>query len=349
MNILIVDDEVQMAKSLKIGLETKGYRVVNAYSGQQALDMLVKGDQTINLVITDYLMPGMDGLELMKAFRQEIPTLPIMIMTAYAEKGLVIKALQDRCDGFIEKPFKLDQLVTEIERIRSRHLHKFTPDDLRQLLPRIVHQINNPLSAISGYADLIRLNKYKGEMVQSYAEKILHALKLIRRINKDIMNGGWAKEHTFAPVDLNSLLDECLDIFQGIFVLNNIQVEKNAGVHPLWAFGDRFHLEHVFNNLILNAIEAMDGRSEKALKVTLRSSPDLSSVECIIEDTGCGIPSELLDKIFEPYFTDKSKGNGLGLVTIKNFLEKHGGKIQVESRVGSGSRFSVSLPAVQIS
>lgn len=348
MNILVVDDEAVMANSLRIGLETKGYRAVNAYSGQQALDLLVHGEQTINLVLTDYLMPGMDGIELIKAFRRVIPTLPIIIMTAYGEKSLVIEALNSRCDGFIEKPFSLDQLAGEIERVWSHFLKISTSDDLRQLLPKIAHQINNPLTAISGYAHLIRLNKDNGEMVQGYAEQILAAIKLIKRINKDIMNGGWAKEDTFDPVELNALLDSCLEIFQGMLVLKGVQVERNASAQGLWVMGDRFSLEHVFNNLILNAIEAMDGRTDKALLVSLRPSQDLSSVEGIIEDTGCGIQSELLDKIFDPYFTNKSQGNGLGLVVIKNYVEKHGGKVLVESRAGNGSRFTISIPVIRI-
>jgi signal transduction histidine kinase len=349
MNILVVDNETVMANSLRIGLGNMGYRVVNAYSGQQALDLLAHGNQTINLVITDYLMPGMDGLELMKVLRKANPTLPIVIMTAYADKSLIIEALKHRCDGFIEKPFRLDQLAAEIERIMSHLLQNSPSDDLRQLLPRIAHQINNPLTAISGYAQLIQLNRDNGEMVQDYAEKILAALKIIGCINQDIMNGRLTKEDAFTPVELNTLLDGCLKMFQGMIVLKGIQVKKIVSVDELWVMGDRFSLEHVFNNLVLNAIEAMDGQTDKTLTVSVRPSHDLSSAEAIIEDTGCGIRSEFLKKIFEPYFTDKSQGNGLGLVVLNNCVEKHGGRVLVESRMGIGSRFTISLPAVQMS
>jgi signal transduction histidine kinase len=137
-------------------------------------------------------------------------------------------------------------------------------------------------------------------------------------------------------------------MFQGMFVLKGIQVKKIISVDDLWVMGDRFDLEHVFNNMILNAIEAMDGRIGKILTLSIRPSQDLSSAEAIIEDTGCGIRSEFLERIFEPYFTDKSQGNGLGLVVLNNFVEKHGGRVLVESRVGIGSRFTICLPAVQM-
>jgi signal transduction histidine kinase len=112
--------------------------------------------------------------------------------------------------------------------------------------------------------------------------------------------------------------------------------------------GDPFGLEQVFKNLISNAIDAMDGRTDKTLTVTVTPTQGTSFVEVNMEDTGCGIPEEHLNKIFEPYFTDKSQGNGLGLVVIKEIVEKHGGKVFVTSRVGVGSKFIVSLPVVQM-
>ena len=349
MKVLIVDDEAVMANSLRIGLENMGYQAIKAYSGQQALELFAYEKQMINLVITDYLMPGMDGLELTKVLRKANPTLPILIMTAYAEKSLIIEALKYRCDGFIEKPFRLEQLTAEIERIMSHFFHNCTSDNLCKLLPKLTHQINNPLTVISGYAELILLHRDNAEMVQGYSEKIRDAVKIINRINRAIMNGGWAKEDTFEPIELNTLLDNCLEMFQGIFALKNVQVKRKASVHGLWVMGDRFNLEHVFNNLISNAIDAMDDQANKTLTVNLRPSQDLSLVEGIIEDTGCGIQRELLQRIFEPYFTQKSEGTGLGMAVIKNCVEKHGGKVHVKSQVESGTCFTVSLPAMKMS
>lgn len=119
MNILVVDDDVMMAESVAIGLQNSGYLVFVAFSGQQVLEQLAHGVQRIDLLITDYLMPAMTGIDLLIAIRRRYSTLPVMIMTGYAETKLVIEALTYRCDGFIEKPFRLDQLITEIERIQQ--------------------------------------------------------------------------------------------------------------------------------------------------------------------------------------------------------------------------------------
>lgn len=118
MNILVVDDDIVMVESMRIGLQGKGHQVFAAYRASQALDQFSHGGGKIDLIITDYLMPAMNGMDLLKAIREIHPTLPVLIMTAYGEKKLVIEALRNRCDSFIEKPFTLDQLSAEIERIR---------------------------------------------------------------------------------------------------------------------------------------------------------------------------------------------------------------------------------------
>ncbi|MEI6260403.1 MAG: hybrid sensor histidine kinase/response regulator [Deltaproteobacteria bacterium] len=348
MNILVVDDEAVMVESIRIGLESSGYRVIEAFSAQQALDHLNQGGQMIDLVVTDYLMPKMNGLDLLGAVRRSHPFLPVVIMTAYAETSLVIEAMKNHCDSFIEKPFSLDQLITEIERIKLYQLQNTRSSDLHQILPKIVHQINNPLLSISGFAELIQMNVGNIEKLQIYAEKILSAVQQIGRINKEIMNAGQAKERNREPVELDALLDGCLEMFQSIFILKGVQVKTKIPMQGLRVLGDKFGLEQVFKNLVLNAVDAMDGRTDKTLTVTVTPPQGPAFVEVTVEDTGCGIREELLNKIFEPYFTDKSQGNGLGLVVTKNAVEKHGGKVLVESQVGVGTRFTVSLPAMQM-
>jgi DNA-binding NtrC family response regulator len=112
------------------------------------------GAHGIDLVVADYLMPTMNGLDLLAAVRRSHPALPVILMTAYARTSLVVEASRNRCDGFIEKPFNFDQLVAEIERIKLHLLQSTKSSDLHQLLPRLVHQINNPLMAINGFAEL---------------------------------------------------------------------------------------------------------------------------------------------------------------------------------------------------
>jgi CheY-like chemotaxis protein len=118
MNILVVDDDALQLETLRRGLKNKGYQVLEALSGEEALRRFARSNMgKIDLVLSDYLMPGMNGIELVKKIRQHYSSLPVILMTAYGEKELVIEALRNRCDSFIEKPFTLDQLIQEIERV----------------------------------------------------------------------------------------------------------------------------------------------------------------------------------------------------------------------------------------
>ena len=120
MKILVIDDEVMMLESLKIGLTSKGYNVVGYNNGQQALDHLSGKDHGIDLVITDYLMPIINGMDLLLAIRQLHKTLPVLIMTAYADTSMILEAFKNGCNGFVEKPFSREQLISEIDRIEQR-------------------------------------------------------------------------------------------------------------------------------------------------------------------------------------------------------------------------------------
>jgi DNA-binding NtrC family response regulator len=120
MNILVVDNEEVQIETLKRALRSKGYQVLKALNAIEALEQLNAMTYRIDMVLTDYVMPGKDGIELLKKIREIHGELPVIIMTAYGEKGMLIDAIRNRCDGFIEKPFNVDQLINEIERVMSK-------------------------------------------------------------------------------------------------------------------------------------------------------------------------------------------------------------------------------------
>jgi DNA-binding NtrC family response regulator len=118
--ILVVDDKRVQLKTLRRGLRTRGYQVVEAISGKEALDHLVK-NSNIDIVLTDYAMPEMNGIELLQKIRENDKTVPVIIMTAYGDKDLVIEAMHHCCNGFIDKPFDMDELLEEINNIPLRY------------------------------------------------------------------------------------------------------------------------------------------------------------------------------------------------------------------------------------
>ena len=119
MNILIVDDEPVELESLRRGLRMNGFTVIEALSGEEALKHLHSG-ALIDLALVDYSMPEMDGIELLKRIRTEHRLFPVVIVTAYAGKHVLLEALRHGCDGFIEKPFTPSRLMEQIETAKSR-------------------------------------------------------------------------------------------------------------------------------------------------------------------------------------------------------------------------------------
>jgi DNA-binding NtrC family response regulator len=117
VNIMIVDDNVEALKLLERGLKIAGHTPIKAASAKEALMHLQSGKAEIDMVLTDYAMPEINGLELLKKIKETQPLLPVIMMTAYSEKRMVIEAIRSNCNGFIEKPFSYKELMTEIERI----------------------------------------------------------------------------------------------------------------------------------------------------------------------------------------------------------------------------------------
>lgn len=117
MHILVVDDEPAEIATLKRGLRISGHSVVEAGGAREAVDVLAREKEGIDLVVTDYLMPDMTGIELLKTVRMQYGQLPVLLVTAYGSQKVLTEALQNGCNGFLEKPFRPEQLQAEIERI----------------------------------------------------------------------------------------------------------------------------------------------------------------------------------------------------------------------------------------
>ncbi|HET9046993.1 MAG TPA: ATP-binding protein, partial [Casimicrobiaceae bacterium] len=158
---------------------------------------------------------------------------------------------------------------------------------------------------------------------------------------KDFSRGGATE--SWERVDLHAALDSTLNIVQNE-LKHKVRIERHYGVVPeIECLPSR--LNQVFLNLVVNAGQAIDGQGT----VTLTTDSNADEAWLIVEDTGCGIPAEHMKRIFEPFFTTKpvGQGTGLGLSVSYSIVRKHGGRIEVDSEVGRGTRFTVFLPLRQ--
>ena len=115
MRILVVDDDITLLESIGRGLRGKGYQVIEALNAEEALKHIdFNNESAIDLILADYIMPGMSGIDLLEKVREKSSSLPVIIMTAHWKKQVVIEAMRKSCNSFIEKPFTLDELIKEI-------------------------------------------------------------------------------------------------------------------------------------------------------------------------------------------------------------------------------------------
>ncbi|MEW6259080.1 MAG: response regulator [Thermodesulfobacteriota bacterium] len=350
MNILVVDDEPVMLDSIRIALESRRFRFTGVQSAHAALNMISNHPEAVDMVITDYLMPEMTGLELLRAIRERHDNLPVILVTAYSEKELVIQALKNRCDGFLEKPFSPHQLFAEIDRLQESHSRKNGTCEQKLDIPHILHQINNPLVAISGYAQLIQMKTPSNNGTRQYVDRILEAVGQIHQINKKILkapsidNPQTSDSIGSHVVAIDNVIDQSLKLYEGIFALSGIQLEKRFFETGLQVQANAFDIEQALKNLISNALDAMTDSTVKQLTITVGRSKDRQSVEIIVQDTGCGIPESLQARIFDKYVTGKPQGNGIGLAVVKANIEKYHGSVSFHSTPGAGTAFTIRLP-----
>lgn len=220
----------------------------------------------------------------------------------------------------------------EIEQQKVKRIN-----DMGMLSSRIAHDLKNPLSVIKNSIELIKMKALNlDDQTKRDFERIERATVRISHQIEEVLEYVWPRPLEFSE---RSLLD-ILDIV--ISKINLQLVEVELPKIDMSIICDSAKLEIVFANLILNAIQAMDGTGN----IFIRTKDDANKILVEIEDTGPGIPPDLVPKIFEPMFTTKQIGTGLGLVGCKNIIEKHGGAIDVQTRPGKGATFVISLPKI---
>jgi signal transduction histidine kinase len=175
----------------------------------------------------------------------------------------------------------------------------------------------------------------------------------LERLVKDLLNYAKPVPTNYLPTDMNELVDKVITFFtmqRG--KPENVKIEKNF-LSPLpRIMVDPNSMEQAFLNIILNAQKAMPRGGTftiltRALPGRMEDGKEVQEVQIVFEDTGMGIPTENLPKIFNPFFSTRSDGTGLGLSITKNIIEEHGGRIEVESQVNVGTKFTITLPAMK--
>ena len=251
---------------------------------------------------------------------------------------------------------RVEQKTRELKRAHEHALHTEKMASLGKMAAVLAHEINNPLSGILTYAKLLRKWIGREETPQQDAararrQEIFDSLDLIatesRRCGdlvKNLLTFSRTTPMNLQATNLNLVVDRTLRLVQHQLDLAGIQVQLQLDPDLPSVLCDAAQIEQVILALVMNALDAMPQGGN--LWLTTSSLRDPNQVRIVVRDDGSGIPSEILPHLFEPFLTTKEtgKGVGLGLAISHNILERHSGSIEVQSEVGRGTTFTVTLP-----
>lgn len=226
-------------------------------------------------------------------------------------------------------------LAAEKELARTERLA-----ELGMLSAGVAHEINNPLAIIRGNAELLQLSLPLGSDSQEEIGEILTQTGRINRIVSSLLTLARQERRQISTFALNDLLDEILDQIGHQIALDDCTIERTYHDLDLQLQGDREQLRQVFTNLIVNGLQAMEGRG----RLTISAGHSEGMQVITVADTGPGIAPEHQERLFTPFYTTKQHGTGLGLAVSWGIVRNHGGTIEVQSAPGYGARFTVRLP-----
>ncbi len=236
--------------------------------------------------------------------------------------------------------------ITEKKRLEQQVLNAEKLASIGKLAAGVAHEINNPLGGILNCLYNLRKKSVSLERATEYLASMEEGLRRVQKIVRQLLDFSQQHDPELAPTEVNAIIERVLTLTSYAFEGTRVRLHRELGheLPPLLA--DRHMLEQVLMNLILNAVQAIRGEGV----VTVRSGHDGPWCTIEVEDTGCGIPPDVLPKIFDPFFTTKGQGEGtgLGLSVSLGIVERHGGEIAVKSQVSRGTTFIVRLPTISV-
>jgi PAS domain S-box-containing protein len=361
--ILLVDDNADMRDYLtRILSEHVQVQAV----GDGAAALAAAQEQVPDLVLSDVMMPGLDGFELLKALRAEACTreVPIILLSARAGVESVVEGLEAGADDYLIKPFSATELVSRVNahlqmahlRLEALRQERTTSRRKDEMLSIVSHELNTPLVAILGWTRLLRANPPSHSMLMKSLETIERNATLQAKLISDLLDISRitaGKLHlNLEPVELQSVIETAIATVHQTQKTKDIELTCLLDPLPIIVQGDLDRLQQIVLNLLTNAIKF----TPKGGRIEIRLNVIENQAQIKVSDSGCGISAEFLPHVFDSFRQAESsksqsiKGLGLGLAIARHLVELHGGTIYAESPgFGQGATFTVNLALISVS
>lgn len=357
-NILIIDDNpMNLMLTSKI-LEGFGYSVRTALSGAQGLELMTQ--EMPSLILLDISMPDMDGYEVCELIKknEKWTEIPVIFLTANTMTEDLIKGFEKGGVDYITKPFKSEELSvrvkTHLELYESKNEILKMNKQRDKLYSIIAHDIRSPLSGILQTVDAIEQGYFDPSGVDF--KEIIHHLKISTQETTTLLNSllQWSRvksdkfEINPSQTNIYVVVSSCIQLLHANAEYKNINIHFDSNTDAI-AWCDEVSIHTVIRNLISNAIKFTQSNGS----IWIRTSQTEDKIRIEVIDTGVGMTNDTISAIFDKNEhlttsgTNNEQGTGLGLMLVKEFVEKNNGKIFVESVIGKGSTFVVELPVIK--
>lgn len=368
LDVLVVDDEPGIRSGVLRTLrnftvsypfmdDDIGFNVIEAATGEEALEHIKKSPPAI--VLLDNKLPGIQGVEVLEFINNNQLDILVMMITSYASLELAVKATTIGAYDFVPKPFTPQELKSSMENITkhyflrrmTRKMHKEGKQVRFQFLSVLSHELKAPLNAIEGYLNIMQ-DKQMGPNVAAYDEMIDRSLSRVKSMRTMIMDlldlthiESGKKKRELRELDLCLVAKSAMDTMMPLAIQRDVTMQLAADDGCTY-FADSDEMVIIFNNLISNAVKynATGGT------VTCTIAQSENQVVIRVADTGIGIDEADVPKLFHEFSRIKNAktrevtGSGLGLSIVKRLVSMYNGRIEVDSKVGQGSTFSIYLP-----
>jgi len=348
--ILVVDDTPDNLRLIKAMLSPQGYHLILVSSGAKALESIALHPP--DLVLLDVMMPEMDGYEVTEKIRAspKLPFTPILLITAH-DQASVAKGLDLGADDFIRKPVSMEDLTA---RVRSLLRLKHSVDErdaiARQredFVSRLTHDLRTPLLAADRMLDIMQqgilggLTNSMQDAITTMIRSNQNLLTMVNTLLEVYRHDAGAKNLYFEVVNIQQQIKEVVAELRPLVIGKPITLDYEIPESLPLILGDRLELHRVFTNLVGNAIKFTDTGS-----INITAQLTSGYINIAVQDTGVGISPEYQKQLFNRFRTGnhRAAGSGLGLHLCKRIIDAHQGKITLQSKLGEGSTFTVSLP-----
>jgi two-component system sensor histidine kinase HydH len=238
---------------------------------------------------------------------------------------------------------RIEEAHSNLRDARERLIHGERLAAIGEMAANLAHELKNPLITIGGYAGRLVKGLSSDCREHQYADTIVKEIGRLEKMLSDILAFSSKPTICYNTCDMVEILEDCLNSYALTIEDRGIMLTKAYEDGPLRTLGDAHQLKQVFLNLLLNACEAMPDGGSLAVSVKKVSLDKKSGVMVSMRDSGAGIPTDMLTKIFNPFFTTKWHGTGLGLAIVNRIVQNHNGSIEA-SNEGNGAVFTVILP-----